>query len=155
MGTKPNAHRRAEQAYRLLVQHGVKLLVIGDNKLPSNEQVESIGYIEHQRIYEYTIRAHAGLIPWKPHFFQRYCNPNKYYQYMHSGALPIIPNLLALPEETFSLRFKHVREIPALIDKAKQQDASSEIVEFAKANLVLEQHDKTLSKAYEVLLDVQ
>jgi len=63
------------------------LTVIGDPKLLSSRNVNSLGVLPHQTAMKELARHHLGLLPWKKHWFHKYCNPNKPYEYAHAGLL--------------------------------------------------------------------
>lgn len=63
------------------------LTVIGDPDLPSFRNINSRGFVPHQMMMKELTKHHIGLIPWKKHWFHRYCNPNKPYEYAHAGLL--------------------------------------------------------------------
>lgn len=68
-----------------------RLTIIGDPGIKSRDNVESLGSLGHMDMLAELSRHQVGLIPWKPHWFHRYCNPNKAYEYMHAGLIPLIP----------------------------------------------------------------
>lgn len=143
--------RQSYQAFSILHKKGVKMIVIGDRKLKSDEFVRSVGYVPHDEMYKYTIQAKTGLIPWNPHPCLQYKDSNKFYIYMHSGAFPIIPYFMKPQHDEFCLRFKKVHEIPALIEQAKRQDNVKEIIEYAKKYHLWEYYEERLKQAYEVV----
>jgi glycosyltransferase involved in cell wall biosynthesis len=65
------------------------LTVIGDPYLLPSENIYSLGVLNHQKIMNELTKYHIGLVPWKKHWYHKYCNPNKPYEYTHAGLLVI------------------------------------------------------------------
>lgn len=63
------------------------LTVFGDPDLPSSRNINSRGFLFHQKMMEELTQHHIGLIPWKKHWLHRYKQPNKPYEYAHAGLL--------------------------------------------------------------------
>lgn len=147
MTRKSPPYRQAHQAYQLL-KNKWQIIIIGDRTLKSNQNILSTGYIPHEMIYDYTMRSWTGLLAWKPHQFHPYCSPNKYYFYIHSGAVPIVPKTLEIPIFDLSLKFKAIHQIPELISYAKKHIDPAEVIEKAK-DFIWERNEPQLKCAYE------
>jgi len=81
-------HRNVESFLQIFSHDGVgTLTVIGDSNLPSSRNIKSVGFLAHPAMMKELTRHHIGLLPWKKHWFHRYCNPNKPYEYAHAGLL--------------------------------------------------------------------
>jgi len=65
------------------------LTVIGDPDLQSSENIKSLGVLRHQTVLKEMTRHQIGLLPWKKHWYHKYCNPNKPYEYAHAGLFVI------------------------------------------------------------------
>jgi glycosyltransferase involved in cell wall biosynthesis len=64
-----------------------RLVIIGSSKFTSYGNIESVGHLIHPVMMKKLTTCHIGLLPWKKHWFHRYCNPNKPYEYAHAGLL--------------------------------------------------------------------
>lgn len=81
-------HRNVENLLQIFSHDGVgTLTVIGDPNLLSSRYIKSVGFLAHTAMMKELTRHHIGLLPWKKHWFHRYCNPNKPYEYAHAGLL--------------------------------------------------------------------
>ena len=81
-------HRDVEGLLKIFSCDNVgTLTVIGDADLPSSQNVDSLGFLPHQAMMKELTQHDIGLLPWKRHWFHRYCNPNKPYEYAHAGLL--------------------------------------------------------------------
>ncbi len=79
-------YRNVEGLIDLFSKNNVgKLVVIGDSKLPSSRNVESLGFLPHRTMMERLTKYQIGLLPWKRHWLHKYNNPNKPYEYAHAG----------------------------------------------------------------------
>ncbi|MFX1512917.1 MAG: glycosyltransferase [Promethearchaeota archaeon] len=150
MSFKTAVHRQAHQAYAILKRNH-KLLVVGDNNLESSGKVVSVGFVQHEMIYQYVMQAWTGLLAWKPHPQQYYTDTNKFYFYIHTGAAPIVPYTFDLVPFDHVLKFKNVHQIPALIEYAKKHFDPVELIENAK-QYTWENQDDQLKQAYESIL---
>ena len=65
------------------------LTVFGDINLISLNNVKSMGFLPHQQMMAELTKHHIGLLPWKKHWYHKYSNPNKPYEYAHAGLLVI------------------------------------------------------------------
>ena len=88
--TPNRPHRNVTSCLKLFNEDNIgTLTVIGDEKLNSSKNVESLGFLPHKAMMEELTKHHIGLIPWKSHWYHVYCNPNKPYEYTHAGLLVI------------------------------------------------------------------
>jgi len=132
------------------------LKVIGDDLLRTNPPVFSLGRLSHGAMMREISKCQIGLIPWKKHWFHRYCNPNKAYEYAHAGCVVIVISTLEQVCRTLSnlcVAFEDYGEMASvMIDMASRPDDLVEkgktIQAFARGNLVWDRFDSTINEAY-------
>jgi len=132
------------------------LKVIGDEMLRTNPPVFSLGRLSHEAMMQEISKCEIGLIPWKKHWFHRYCNPNKAYEYAHAGCVVVVTSTLEQVRRTLSdlcVSFEDYDQMKSLIiDMASRPD---DLVErrkntqaFARHDLVWDRFDGTINEAY-------
>ena len=85
-------HRDVEGYLEIFKRDDVgRLTVIGDADLPSSGNVSSLGFLPHQDMMKELTKHHIGLLPRRRHWYHRYSNPNKPYEYAHAGLIALIP----------------------------------------------------------------
>jgi glycosyltransferase involved in cell wall biosynthesis len=68
-----------------------ELTAVGSCNQGTNKQhVRYTGFLTRQEMYTEFHKHRVGLLPWKAHWFHRYCNPNKVYEYAHSGLVVML-----------------------------------------------------------------
>jgi len=141
----------------------VKIIVIGDKKLISNEMVQSIGYVKHVEMYKYITKSHYGVLAWAPSPFHKYCNPNKPYIYAHGGSIPIITSSLTdvvddlgkysvlIPCDNFEEELKNKMKELLTYDCSEINKLRRQLLNYARLNLLWDKQEykifKLLSKA--------
>ncbi|MFW9905689.1 MAG: hypothetical protein ACFFFH_15255 [Candidatus Thorarchaeota archaeon] len=128
-----------------------KLIVIGDNRLQSDDCIYSTGIVPHMKLYDYSSRAHFGLLAYNPHYFHKYISPNKIYIYIHAGALPILPR--NVPFEVDVPRFSNQTELFEILEHHHLPDLN-EIRNLARDTLVADNFIDRLKQAYEEALTI-
>jgi len=79
-------HRDVEGFLQIFHHDNVgTLTVIGDSKLTSLRNINSLGFLPHSLMMEELTKHHIGLLPRKKHWYHQYSNPNKPYEYAHAG----------------------------------------------------------------------
>ncbi len=135
-----------------------KLLRIGVNE-PNTERIRSLGYIPMSKVFEIMHNeGHIGLVPWKRHWYHRYCAVNKAYEYAYCGLwlivtdtmLPIINDFgsicdtFSTYEELESLLVYYNKHVDELDHKRL------EILNYANNNLIWEKTEHKIVEAYKV-----
>ena len=104
-----------------------------------------IDHIPHMEIFGHLLDSKFAAIPFIPHPFQSYGDPNKAYIYSHAGCIILGPNYYDLPTPYFQ-GYKKMSELKTLIFNPIEA-TPSEIMKHAKTNLLWENHSKQLSQA--------
>jgi len=89
------------------------LTVLGDPTLCSSRNIKSLGFLPHQTMMQELTKHHIGLLPWKKHWFHKYSNPNKPYEYTHAG-------LLVLTVSDFPCVTRHLEENCIVFDNYQE-----------------------------------
>lgn len=123
-----------------------------------NPRINPLGYLSHTEMLRELCRHHVGIIPWKPHWFHKYCNPNKAYQYAHAGLVVVVPYTMQPVIEALGkdlcLAFRGFQELRELLrdlsgDVKYALKLGREIKEHAREKLVWEPYEDIIQEAYE------
>jgi glycosyltransferase involved in cell wall biosynthesis len=135
------------------------LRIIGwkSESAPSS-RVSYSGYLSRDKMFEELSNHSIGLMPWKKHWFHKYSNPNKAYEYAHGGLLVMcISSLEPVKEELLEncISFEDHNEMVEHLKYFKNNlddlyDKRLKIFEFARKNLLWENYDKKILLAYQI-----
>lgn len=134
----------------------MRLVVIGDPTLSSNNFIISKGYIPHLRIYNMMSKYHVGLLPYRKHSFHKYANPNKPYMYAHSGMAVIVTSSLHNVVQAFEGRCRTMEDLSnlkdLLLDLSQNlnniQEEGRKVREYALKNFIFEEYQNEVMEAY-------
>ncbi|HEV8405028.1 MAG TPA: glycosyltransferase [Nitrososphaera sp.] len=133
-----------------------KLVNIGINR-PTEENISSLGFLPLNEAYQsLQNRCHIGLIPWKPHWFHKYCSPSKAFEYAHCGLYVMVTHQLDEVANTLGPHCTTFRDYSELADNLKYFKEHTEelnekrksALEFAKKNLIWEKYEQNVLDAY-------
>lgn len=133
-----------------------ELLLIGESRTISSRNVRSTGFVDHLAMLRELTLHHIGLIPWKPHWFHKFYSPNKAYEYMHAGLIPVFPSGLQQVVDysrgmgyAFSNYEELRRILTSLSDNVSNlQESRNTIQEYARRELCWERFEKRIFEAY-------
>jgi len=138
------------------------LTVVGDPGFKSRDNIESIGSMSHMEMLSELSRHQVGLIPWKPHWFHTFCSPNKAYEYMHAGLIPLVPCTLQPVIEdareyvrTFS-DYDELRQILIGLSVVPDRELlrlRMSIQEYARRELLWNRFEDRIFEAYSRVVD--
>jgi len=153
----PQPYRNVAGLTKVFKQNNVgTLTVIGDNKLPTNPPVISLGFLPHQKMMEELTKHHIGLLPWKKHWLHKYKDPNKPYEYAHAGLLTLsisgIPSVLNNLKE-FAKTFEDYQALLELLiyysnNLQEVLNMKPKIRTYALKNLIWEKNEHKILEAY-------
>lgn len=134
-----------------------KLNVLGWNKQSTNRVIYH-GYLSRSQMYDEMHRNSIGLIPFKKHWFHPYSNPNKAYEYTHSGLYVSLTSDLASVAENLKEHCILFDDFHELIDKLENlsnnmDDLYSKRVksyQYARSHLLWENFEKNIFESYKV-----
>ncbi len=136
--------RQSFDAYKALQKSNLKVLLVGEKIAGRTKNFESVGWVDHSKIYEYLVRAKTGLIPWKHNDFHKYINPNKYYMYLHSGALPLLPMGMQTLNDPLSVKINDTKNIVEIINQNKNSHEPEDMIKIAKIVGIWENYEDQL-----------
>jgi hypothetical protein len=128
-----------------------------DNR--GNPRINPLGYLNYTEVLKELCRHHVGVIPWRPHWFHKYCNPNKAYQYAHAGLVVAVPYTMQPVIEALGrdlcLTFRDFKELGEVLkdlsgDVEYALKLGCETREYARERLVWELYEDTIREAYSV-----
>ena len=134
-----------------------RLEIVGwNNKKQENSKIKFHGYISRQSAFKILIKSSIGLVPWKKHWSHSYVNPNKTYDYVHSGLLVICTSDLKTIYSTLGGNCILIDDYDDLVQKLKYfSDNLEELykkriksINFAKDNLIWEKYDNNIINIY-------
>jgi hypothetical protein len=133
-----------------------QLTVIGDSALDSFGNVTSVKTMPHLQMLRELCNHHVGIIGWKPHWFHMFCNPNKAYEYMLAGLVPVVPSTLTPVLRMcngFAKAFSDYEELTQVLGDLSANlnevnESRLKIYEFSKNALVWERYEKQILDAY-------
>jgi glycosyltransferase involved in cell wall biosynthesis len=155
--TSPSPHRDINYLPKVFSElDKFDLTIIGDNNLHPSKRLNVIGYMNHDKMMSNLTEYHLGLLPWLPHPYHKYCNPNKIADYSHAGLPILITSSLTSAIkflEGHCYKFDTVEDfkekiVNLSVDKDKLEASSEEIIEFARENLIWDKYEENLLKAY-------
>jgi len=133
-----------------------QLTVIGDRALDSCTNVRSVKSMPHLAMLRELSNYHVGIIGWKPHWFHTFCNPNKAYEYMQTGLVPVVPSTLTPVLrmcDGFAKAFSNYDELTQLLraftaNLDEVNESRTKIYAFSRSALVWERYEERILEAY-------
>lgn len=153
LGTMGNKYRSTGNFFQLARStKDIKLKIIGDVKIKSEENIISTGFVDHRRILGLIADCTFGLGPWIPHESHQYSSANKLYLYAHAGLHIIIPYTLTIhPFSSYSY-FKTHEEIFDIIRNPPKIEPE-EIIHHARENILFDLRYPRIKEAYDIALN--
>lgn len=153
----PSIHRNITGLDRVFNENDVgKLILMGRTNFKSTEKVICKGLLSRNDMYTEMVKYSIGLIPWKRHWSHRYFNPNKAFEYAHSGLYIVCTSSLSDVVATLGNNCTTIEDYDDLVTQLSYfRDNIGElykkrvkILRFAKDNLLWEKYDKNIIEAY-------
>lgn len=159
--TTPTKHRNVDYLKNVFSESNVGILkVLGDKSLESTSTIHSLGFLPYKEMLQTLTSFHVGLLPWVPHPYHKFCQPNKIADYAHAGLLPIISGSLKSAIELLGkncIVFEKPSELSPILKKLireqKQvENTTREIIDFARQTLIWDVYEENIFKAYNAVL---
>ena len=135
------------------------LTIIGwDGQTSLSSKISYTGFLTRQDMYKEMSKHSIGLIPWRAHWSHVYSSPNKAYEYAHAGLFVMCTSSLKPVTEylkdnclTFDDSNQMVSQLNYFRDNlAELYGKRLKLFDFAKSNLLWENHEKNILRAYEL-----
>lgn len=133
-----------------------KLIRIGVSE-PNTSNIQCFGLKKMPEAYRIMQEeGHVGLLTWKKHWFHRYCNPNKAYEYAHCGLQVIITNDFEAVIDDFGKfcdKISDLNDLAHILQFYKENPDELnkkrlESLEYARKNFVWEKVENRILEAY-------
>ncbi len=148
-----NKYRDSKGLLKIAVQECFDLTIIGNQNINSQKNIKSLGFINHYKIYNEINDIQFGLLPYKPHEFQKITDPNKVYIYTHMGLIIIGPYTYNFNHIPAFRKYNHFSEIKNLINLETQaHELPENIIKYAKENLVWEKQSEIYASVIKSLM---
>jgi hypothetical protein len=150
-----SAHRNMEGFLDLFKHNHIGILTIVGDSL-DDPLIHSTGHIPHLEMMRELASHHVGIIPWLPHEFHAYCNPNKAYEYVNAGLLVLVTSDLTPVINTlgrYCIPFEDYRAlVNILLNKSSEVkhlvERREETITNARRNFVWEKYERNIFDAY-------
>jgi len=105
--------------------------------------------LPHREMMKTLTKYRIGITPYRPHPFQRVCNPNKNYEYLHAGLQVLLQeNLSHLFEgNRFVHSFRDYNDILNAVDSIPEANPEH-IMEMARDRYIWEKRENAIISAY-------
>lgn len=119
--------------------------------------IESLGFLPIREAYEIMQeRCHIGLVPWKPHWFHKYCSPSKAYEYAHCGLYVMVTHNLQEVVSTMDSHCDTYGDFTELTEKLRYlknnpdelNNRRKATLDYARRHLTWEKHEQKILDAY-------
>ena len=132
------------------------LVMIGPKGHPS-PRVSYTGFLKRDEMYSEMAGASIGILPWSSHWFHKYSNPNKAYEYAHAGLFVMCTSSFASVSNTLRencATFDDYGQLAAQLGGMKNDmdelyNKRLKIFEFARSKLTWENNEKNILAAYQ------
>jgi glycosyltransferase involved in cell wall biosynthesis len=150
-------HRNITGLDRVFNENDIgKLILLGRTNFQPTEKVICKGLLSHNDMYCEMAKYSMGLIPFKKHWSHRYLNPNKAFEYAHSGLHIICTSSLSDMVETLDNNCTTIEDYNDLVtqllyfrdNKEELYKKRVKVLSFAKDNLIWEKYGKNIIEAY-------
>jgi len=152
----PLPFRNFLDTIKLFKKYNWSLTIIGDPNYDASPPIYSLGYLPRLKLLKEMIKHNIGLLTWKPHWFHKYCDPNKAYDYAHCGLLTLAISSLETVVKRLKnccMPFTNYNElVDVLFDLKDNIDSLNErrekIQNFARRKLIWELFESQIFEAY-------
>ena len=153
-----STRKSTDKFIELYSKNNKKLFVIG-NVPKKFDNIEYLGYLNHNDYIKKLNIVHLGLTPFEenrlPSFY--YYGSNRYFQFGHSGIIPVLhENMTYLRNtfENFNFSIRNEEEIMNLFsvidtEKNKIIKMSQDLRKYSKENFVFDKYTQLIKRIYE------
>lgn len=151
------SHRNLQGLVEVFCKEDIGTLTMIGVENKSSAKIKYKGFLPRQEMYAEMLNHSIGLIPFKKHWSHPLISPNKAYEYAHAGLLVMCSSSFetvrailrdhCVTFEDFDdmvLQIKHMKE-----NMGEVYDRRQKIFDFARTNLVWENYEKNILRAYD------
>jgi glycosyltransferase involved in cell wall biosynthesis len=150
-------HRNITGLDRVFTENDIgQLILMGRMNFSSSKKVICKGLLSRSEMYNEMAKCSIGLIPWKRYWSHKYFNPNKAFEYAHSGLHVLCTSSFSDVIETLNNNCTTIEDYNDLVRQLSYfRDNKDELYKkrkktfnFAKENLLWEKYEKNIIEAY-------
>lgn len=154
---KTTPHRNLRGFPELFETNNIGNLVMIGPKGQTSRKIRYTGFLKREEMYSEMASGSVGILPWQNHWFHKYSNPNKVYEYAHAGLFVICTSSFESVANTLKencATFDDYSSMVSLLSNMKDDmevlyEKRLKIFEFARTNLVWENNEKNILEAYQ------
>ena len=156
--TEPLPHRNIVGFTNLFFLHDIGNLTMIGAKGISRLPVNYTGPLIRRDMYQEMSKHHIGIIPWRKHWLHKYSNPNKAFEYVHSGLFVLTVGTLdyvttnlrehCIAFDDYDELIKHLSYIKEHIDVVNKKRIAS--LRYAREYLLWERYEQNIFESYKI-----
>ena len=154
---KTAPHRNLEGFPDLFEANDIGNLVMLGPKGQSSRKVRYTGFVKREEMYSEMAKGSIGILPWQSHWFHKYSNPNKVYEYAHAGLFVMCTSSFEAVANTLKencATFDDYSSLASQLSNMKNDmdelyNKRLKVFEFARSKLVWENTEKNILAAYQ------
>ena len=155
--TKTSPHRNMRGFPELFEVNNIGNLTVIGPKGRSSTKVKYTDLLNREEMYSEMASGSVGILPWQSHWFHKYSNPNKAYEYAHAGLFVMctssfesVANTLKENCATFDDYNSMVLQLGDMKDDMEElYKKRLKVFEFARSELIWENNEKNILAAYQ------
>ena len=108
--------------------------------------------LPHKEVMKGLLHYKIGLVPWIPHSYQKYMDPNKIFEYLHTG-LPTVTNEIVkrcVADDPYVYAFKDYGGIKEVIDSIPELDSGT-IMKHARTDYIWDKQESIIKDVYKLV----
>jgi glycosyltransferase involved in cell wall biosynthesis len=150
-------HRNVQGFPELFESNDIGNLVMVGPKGQSSQNVRYTGFVNRGEMYSEMANGSVGILPWQSHWFHKYSNPNKAYEYAHAGLFVMCTSSFESVAGTLKENCTAFDDYASLTlqlsamknDMDELYNKRLKIFEFARSKLVWENNERNILAAYQ------
>jgi len=149
-------HRNMTGFTDLFEYNEIGTLTILGWKNNSTDKVRYKGYLSRQDMFDEMSQHSVGILPWRRHWAHSFVNPNKPYEYIHSGIFVMCSSSVQSVIRTLQDHCSVFEDYDQLVSQLLYFEGHLELLfkkrqesfRFARANIIWEKYEKNILEAY-------
>jgi glycosyltransferase involved in cell wall biosynthesis len=154
---KMTPHRNIQGFPDLFESKDIGNLVMIGPKGQTSQKVRYTGFVKREEMYSQMAGGSVGILPWQSHWFHKYSNPNKAYEYAHAGLFVMCTSSFESVVNTLKencVTFDDYGQLASQLggmkgDMDELYSRRLKIFEFARSKLTWENNEKNILAAYQ------